>query len=94
MKRGRADPLRSRQALGQNIMVDRIEGGRDIEQTKQSMVTRINRLCDICHQIQQSGLSRVEPPVGRLMDRQKARRRQVPSQLDADDALEKLRQER
>jgi len=32
----------------------------------------------------------VKSPVGRLMDRQKARRRQVAGQLDADDALEKL----
>jgi len=94
IKPGRADPVRPRQSLRQNIMVHRIEGGREIEQTKQRMVARINRLCDICHHLQQSGLSRVEPPVSRLMDRQKARRRQVSGQLDAGDVLEKLRQER
>src|SRR6218665_2058836 len=74
IKRGRVDPVRPRQSLRQDIMVHRIEGGREIEQTKQSVVTRINRLCDVSHPLQQSGLSRVKPPVGRLMDRQKARR--------------------
>src|SRR6218665_637105 len=93
IKHSRADPVRPRQALRQNSMVHRIEGGRDIEQTKQSILTRINRLSNICHHLQQSCLSRVEHPVSRLMDRQKARRQQVLGQLDADNAVEKLRQE-
>src|SRR6218665_129579 len=49
-------------------MVHHIEGGREIEQTKQSVVTCTNRLCDISHHLQQSGLGLVKLPVGRLMD--------------------------
>src|SRR6218665_3591352 len=82
------DPVRLRQALGQNIVVYCIECGREIEQTQQSVVTRVNRLYEISPLLQESGLSRAIPPVGRLMNWQEARRRQVPDEVDANDALD------
>src|SRR6218665_2419481 len=62
-------------------------------QTKQSVVTRINCLCKIRHYIEKSGVGRMTFPAGRLMGRKNARRRQVLSQLDINDVVEKLRQE-
>ena len=60
----REDPVRPRQALDQNIVVCRIKGGREIEQ---SVVVGINRFSEVGHYLQESGLGRV-PTYGRPTD--------------------------
>ena len=71
-------------------MVDRIESCRKVEQTEQSVVARVNRLSEVGNHLQQRGLGRMKPSIGRLVDWQKTRRRQVLGQLDAGYTFKKL----
>ena len=61
----REDPVRLRQALDQNIVVCRIKGGREIEQ---SVVVGINRFSEVGHHLQESGLGRVNTTYSRPTD--------------------------
>src|SRR6218665_3489049 len=64
VKRSRAKIISPRQALDQHVVVDGIKSCRKIEQAEQCIISRINRLNEVGHDLEKRSLRRMELSIG------------------------------